>query len=58
MREEKTDGEVEFESSSQNANIHFGGKGAVLPYWKLEEVSFLQAVVVQPTAVVVLIKVT
>lgn len=34
------------------------GEADVLPYWKLEEVSFLQAGIFHPTAVVVLVKVT
>lgn len=61
MRAERTEGEIRLEGSSQNASFLQGkgfGKAGVLPHWKLEEVSFLQAGRFHPTAVVVLVKVT
>lgn len=61
MRAERTKGETKLEGSHQNASFSQEkgfGEASVLPHWKLEEVSFLQAGRFHPTAVPVLMKVT
>lgn len=55
MRAQRAEGEIKLEGSPQNASFlqeKGFGEASVHPYWKLEEVSLLQAGRFHPTAVV------